>query len=318
MLDGAEYTHLGERFERFLGKELGELLDEEQVTDVLVNEDGRVWVERVGGLVEWAGFSMEPERTMALIKTTASLVNVLVHEGRPVLEARVPGRNLRFQALIPPVVAAPVVAMRKPARVVRPLVSYLETGRMSEAIYGALRVAVVARQNILVVGGTGSGKTTLANAILGEIAASCPHERLLLIEDTRELQPTSENVVPTETAGVLTMADLLRAALRMRPDRIVVGEVRGAEALQLLKAWNTGHSGGACTVHADSALAGLMRVEQMAAEGTQGFVPRAEVAHAVNVLVFIARRNGARRVEELVHVRGLKADGTYAVEEVIR
>jgi type IV secretion system protein TrbB len=319
MRDRAHAEHLGARFERYLGETLGALLNDEQVCDLMINADGRVWVERVGESIEDTGVSLDSALVTALVKTTATLVGALVHEDSPVLEARVPGRGLRFQAVMPRVVEAPVVSIRKPAHAVYTLGSYVATGRMSPRVHDALSEAVAARLNIVVVGGTGSGKTTLANAVLGEIARVHPHDRLVVIEDTRELRPASPNHVAMEAsrASGASMADLLRASLRLRPDRIVVGEVRGAEALVLLKAWNTGHPGGVSTVHADSAFAGLMRIEQMSAEATHGFVPRAEVAQAVQLLVFVARRGGHRRVEELVRVRGLHADGAYAVDEVV-
>ena len=140
--------------------------------------------------------------------------------------------------------------------------------------------------------------------------------RIVIIEDLPELQSLAANSVSVRTTRHVGMSDLLRCSLRLRPDRIVVGEVRGAEALVVLKAWNTGHPGGLCTLHANSAHEGLEKITQLAAEGTGGFLPRQEVAAAVQFVVFIARTGGHRRVEQLIRVHGLDAKGGFQWTEV--
>jgi type IV secretion system protein VirB11 len=173
-----------------------------------------------------------------------------------------------------------------------------------------LKRAVIARKNILIAGGTSSGKTTLANALLAEMAQL--DERVILIEDTRELQCAAPDCVALRTKpGVASLDDLVRSTLRLRPDRIVVGEVRGAEALAMLKAWNTGHPGGIATVHANSAIAALYRIEQLIQEAVVT-VPRRLIAEAIDLVVFIGGRGNTRRIEAIAEVAGLGADGDYA------
>ena len=182
---------------------------------------------------------------------------------------------------------------------------------MSADVARVLSLAVVKRRNILVAGGTSSGKTTLANALLGKMAHL--DERVILIEDTRELQSPARDTVALRTrAGSVSMADLVRSTLRLRPDRIIVGEVRGAEALDMLKAWNTGHPGGIATVHANSAASALLRIEQLIQEAVVR-VPRRLVADAIDMIVFIAGRGCDRRVETIARVTGVDPDGGYAV-----
>jgi type IV secretion system protein VirB11 len=175
-----------------------------------------------------------------------------------------------------------------------------------------LRQAVTDRRNIVVVGGTSSGKTTLVNALLAEIASL--GERVLILEDTRELQCAAQDVVALRTKpGVASLADLVRSTLRLRPDRIIIGEVRGPEALDMLKAWNTGHPGGVTTVHANSGRGALLRLEQLVQEAVVT-VPRALIAEAVDLIVFLAGRGGSRRVESLIEVQGLDAGGDYLLK----
>ncbi len=213
--------------------------------------------------------------------------------------------------MLPPVSLAPCFSIRKPATRIYTLLDYVADGIMSAEIARLLSLAVVERRNILVAGGTSSGKTTLANALLAEMAHL--DERVILIEDTRELQSPAPDTVALRTrAGHVTMADLVRSTLRLRPDRIIVGEVRGGEALDMLKAWNTGHPGGIATVHANSAASALLRIEQLIQEAVVT-VPRRLIADAIDMVVFIAGRGQARRVETLARVAGLDPDGGYAV-----
>jgi type IV secretion system protein VirB11 len=169
----------------------------------------------------------------------------------------------------------------------------------------------------LVVGGTGTGKTTLLNAIILVISEVSPEHRVVIIEDTVELQCSSKNVVQLRTSDTVTMQGLLRVTMRLRPDRILVGEVRGAEALALLKAWNTGHPGGLATVHANDASAGLLRIKQLIEEGLQGGKADPEViAEAVGFVVVIKKTSGApgRRISEMVRVLGYK-NGEYVLAD---
>ncbi len=171
--------------------------------------------------------------------------------------------------------------------------------------------AVVSRKNILVAGGTSTGKTTLTNALLAEVASSS--DRVVLIEDTRELQCAAPNLVSLRTKdGVATLSDLVRSALRLRPDRIPIGEVRGAEALDLLKAWGTGHPGGIGTIHAGTALGTLRRLEQLIQESVVT-VPRALIAETIDVIAVLVRDGTGRRLSELAEVRGLDAAGEYVL-----
>jgi type IV secretion system protein TrbB len=207
------------------------------------------------------------------------------------------------------VVAAPSFAIRKPAVAVFTLEDYVAAGIMSAEQAEVLRDAVAARRNVLVAGGTSTGKTTLTNALLAEVAKTS--DRVVLIEDTRELQCASPNLVALRTKdGVATLSDLVRSALRLRPDRIPIGEVRGAEALDLLKAWGTGHPGGVGTIHAGSAIGTLRRMEQLIQEAVVT-VPRALIAETIDVIAVLVRDGTGRRLAELARVDGLDASGEY-------
>jgi type IV secretion system protein VirB11 len=236
-----------------------------------------------------------------------------VHAGAPIVSAELPENGERFEGLLPPVVRAPVFAIRKRAAGVIRLERYVADGILTQQHVDYLRRAVKDRSNIVIAGGTSTGKTTLANALLQEMAAT--GDRVILLEDTVELQCVAEDHVPLRTKpGVVSMSELVRSTLRLRPDRIVVGEVRGREALDLLKAWGTGHPGGIATIHAGSALGALTRLEQLIQEVVVT-VPKALIAEAVNVIVFIASRGRARRVEDIMQVNGLTAGG-YEVSSV--
>ena len=209
-------------------------------------------------------------------------------------------------------VAAPAFAIRKPAVAVFTLDDYVAAGIMTAGQAAALRGAVAARKNILVAGGTSTGKTTLTNALLAEIAGTT--DRVVLIEDTRELQCKAPNLVALRTKdGVASLSDLVRSSLRLRPDRIPIGEVRGPEALDLLKAWGTGHPGGIGTIHAGTALGAIRRLEQLIQEAVIT-VPRALIAETIDCIAVLSGRGSERRLAELALVAGLDpATGDYRV-----
>lgn len=292
-----------------LGPQIATWLEDPNIIEIMLNPDGRLWIDRLGlGLAE-SGSVLAAETGERIIRLVAHHVGAEVHPGAPRVSAELPGSGERFEGLVPPVVAAPSFAIRKPASTVFSLDAYARAGIMSPTSAAALADAVASRANILVAGGTSSGKTTLANALLAEVARSS--DRVVLIEDTRELQCAAPNLVALRTReGVASLADLVRSALRLRPDRIPIGEVRGAEALDLLKAWGTGHPGGVGTIHAGSALGTLRRLEQLIQE-TVVTVPRALIAETIDIIAVLVRDPAGRRLSELVRLEGLDTCGNY-------
>lgn len=300
---------------RALGPELLKPLQDPTVIEILLNPDGKVWIERLGGhQLENAG-CIDHVRAMSIITTVASMLETAVTAERPILECELPTDGSRFEALIPPVVQAPVFSIRKKASAVFSLDQYIQAGIMSERQREVILAAISKRKNILIAGGTGTGKTTLANAVLDAIANHEPEHRIVIIEDTRELQCQAPNTVYLRTSDTVDQTMLLRATMRLRPDRIVVGEVRDKSALALLKAWNTGHPGGVGTVHSNDAAAALVRVGQLIQEA--GVPPAPDlIAEAVNVVVSIKRDRGARRIGEIVVVSGYDSASGFRFERV--
>ena len=294
-----------------LGPEIAAWLEDPSVIEVMLNPDGRLWVDRLSAGIADTGREMSAADGERIIRLVAHHVGAEVHAKAPRVSAELPDTGERFEGLLPPVVAAPSFAIRKPAVAVFTLADYVAAGIMSGWQAEALIVAVAARKNILVAGGTSTGKTTLTNALLAEVARS--DDRVVLIEDTRELQCAAPNLVSLRTKdGVATLSDLVRSALRLRPDRIPIGEVRGAEALDLLKAWGTGHPGGVGTIHAGSALGTLRRMEQLIQESVVT-VPRALIAETINVIAVLVRDGTGRRLAELAQVTGLDERGDYLI-----
>lgn len=292
-----------------LGPVIGAALADPAVIEVMANPDGSLWVERFGtGRVLEADGILQDEAER-IIRLVASHVGTECHRGAPIVSAELPETGERFEGLLPPVAAAPCFAIRKPAHALFRLNDYVETRILSRLQADILASAIRSRRNILIAGGTSSGKTTLANALLAEIAET--GDRVVILEDTRELACAADDVVQLRTKpGVATLRDLVRSTMRLRPDRIVIGEVRGAESLDLLKAWNTGHPGGIATVHANSAEAALSRLEQLCEEAVPT-APRRLIADAIDIVVFIARRVDGRRVEAILEVDGVASDGSY-------
>ena len=298
-----------------LGPAIATFLEDPVVVEVMLNPDGRLWIDRLSEGLADTGERLVPEDGERIIRLVAHHVGAEVHSGSPRVSAELPGTGERFEGLLPPVVAAPAFAIRKPAVAVFSLDDYVAAGIMTAEHASALRTGVAARANILVAGGTSTGKTTLTNALLAEVAKTA--DRVVIIEDTRELQCAAPNLVAMRTKdGVASLSDLVRSSLRLRPDRIPIGEVRGSEALDLLKAWGTGHPGGIGTIHAGTALGALRRLEQLIQEAVVT-VPRALIAETIDLVAVLTGRGSARRVSELARVEGLGPDGDYRVMSVI-
>lgn len=294
-----------------LGPVIGAYLEDPSVVEIMLNPDGRLWIDRLSSGLEDSGCRIPPTDAERIVRLVAHHVGGEVHAGSPRVSAELPDGGERFEGLIPPVVLAPCFAIRRPAVAVFTLADYAKAGIMTEGEAALLREAVQARKNVLVAGGTSTGKTTLVNALLAEIATT--GDRVVLIEDTRELQCTAPNLVALRTKdGAATLSDLVRSSLRLRPDRIPIGEVRGAEALDLLKAWGTGHPGGVGTLHAGSAIGALRRLEQLIQEAVVT-VPRALIAETIDVIAVLQGRGAARRLAELARVEGLNTQGEYVL-----
>jgi type IV secretion system protein VirB11 len=295
-----------------LGPAIAGYLEDPSIVEVMLNPDGHLWIDRLSGGLKDTGLRVVPADAERIVRLVAHHVGVEVHANNPRVSAELPEGGERFEGLIPPIVAAPCFAIRRPAIAVFTLADYVASGIMSGGQAEHLSCAVRARKNVLVAGGTSTGKTTLVNALLAEIATT--GDRIVLIEDTRELQCTAPNLVALRTKdGAASLCDLVRSSLRLRPDRIPIGEVRGAEALDLLKAWGTGHPGGVGTLHAGSAIGALRRLEQLIQEAVVT-VPRALIAETIDLIAVLAGRGSARRLVELARVDGL-SDGDYRLTQ---
>jgi type IV secretion system protein TrbB len=302
-----------EALRRQLGAELLGWLEDESIVEIMLNPDGRLWVDVLGEGMQCRG-RMDAVRSKMVMDTVAAMLDRVVTEKEPVLEGELPLDGSRFEGLVPPLVERPAFAIRKKASLVFTLEDYVRQGALTADHRDLLRQAVRERRNILVCGGTGTGKTTLTNALLHAMAEETPEHRIVIIEDTRELQCSADNAVFLRTSETIDMTRLLRATMRLRPDRILVGEVRGGEALALLKAWNTGHPGGVGTVHANDAAAALVRLGQLIQEAGVPPVPEL-IAEAVDLVVSIRRTPQGRRIEEVVRVLGWK-EGMFSLERL--
>ena len=330
-----------ERLDEKLRRELGSMvlaaLEGDLTEDICLNPDGWLWANELGQGWRKLG-RMAASQASAAMGTIASLKETVINHDNPILDTELPIDGSRFQGLVPPVVVQPSFAIRTRPRRVFPIEEYIQSGILThkgdaknrlrerqnfrELLTGMdhasiLQAAIRERKNVLIVGSTGSGKTTLVNACLDLIKRYCPKDRVLSIEDTMELQSPVENSVDLRAFGRVTMLDCLRASLRLKPKRIIVGEVRGGEALVMLKAWNTGHPGGVATVHANDAKSGLIRLQSLVAEATQS--PQQDlIGEAIDVVVFIdedVEHPAGRKVREVMLVNCFK-QGEYQCEYV--
>lgn len=293
------------------GPVIGAALDNDRVIEIIANPDGALWIEtRDAGRAREAA-DLRPADAERIIRLVASAIGFQCDRDHPIVSGELPGTGERFEGVLPPVATGPAFAIRRPLGRVLSLDDYVGAGIMTGGEAMTLKAAIGRRDNILIAGGTSSGKTTLANALLAEIAST--GDRVVILEDTRELFCAASDLVALRASSTVDLERLVRSTMRLRPDRIIVGEVRGGEALDLLKAWNTGHPGGVATVHANSATAALSRIEQLIGERTTR-IPSQLIADAVDLVVFITRAGGARKVEEIIRVDGLDRDGRYRVE----
>jgi P-type conjugative transfer ATPase TrbB len=301
------------KLRREMSPELEDALHDPRTVEIMLNADGRLWQERLGEGMRCIG-TMQATQAQGIVKTVAGFHERELTRNNPTLECEFPLDGSRFAAQIPPIVPEVVFAIRKKAVSVFTLDDYVATGIMTTAQCGCIKDSILQRRNILVTGGTGSGKTTLVNAGLGYISVIDPDARLVIIEDTGEIQCSASNYIQYHTSLEVSMTQLLRTTLRMRPDRIIVGEVRGPEALDLLMAWNTGHAGGIATLHANDARSGLSRLAMLISMHPDSPKPiEPLIGEAVHLIVHIARTATGRRVEEIIEVSGFEA-GRYLIK----
>lgn len=279
-----ERTRRLELLSHSLGDVIRDALNDPDVVEISLNDDGKIWVERNGEAMCPAG-TLAPADGLRIISLVADALGQVVTVEVPILEGEFPLDGSRFEGMIPPVVRAPVFSLRKHSPVVIPLQEYVNSGAMPVQVLEIIKEALVKKWNILVSGGTGSGKTTLINGIIAEMAVLCPDARLSIMEDTRELQSCNPNTVYMRSTVYVPMPMLVKANMRMRPDRMIMGEVRGQEAFDLLVALNTGHPGGMCTIHANSASETLDRLEDLIGQDKKRMIGR-----SVDLVLYLERR----------------------------
>lgn len=308
----------GERLSLMLASALGAsvaaLLKDPLVTEIRVNSDGKLWKNSLGLGKCFTGEIIPEDKAKHAIYTVAYSVGAVCNESHPHISAELPGTGERFQGVLPPVVGRAVITIRKKAERIFTLRDLVAQGVLSKRGLEIVEGAVLSKDNIIIAGGTDSGKTTFANALLDLIGSV--NDRIVIIEDTQELMCKAVDVEYLRTKdNVATLRDLVRITMRLSPDRIVIGEVRGGEALDLLKSWNTGHRGGVSTVHASSAIKALSRLEQLLHEGGLTH-SRPLIAEAVNLVVFMEKVHTKRSVRELVRVEGIDESGRYKLSEL--
>lgn len=299
------------KLQNALGDHLCVALEDPSVVEIMLNPDGRLFIERLGHGIAAAG-DMTRSAAETIIGSVAHAVNSEVDDDSPIVSGELPIGGHRFEGLLPPIVSGPSFNIRRRASRLIPLDDYVTGKVMTARQAEVIRSAVTSKINILVAGGTGSGKTTLTNAILAEIVSSSPDDRLVILEDTAEIQCAAENAVSLHTSDAVDMLRLLKSTMRLRPDRIIVGEVRDGAALTMLKAWNTGHPGGVATIHSNNARSALQRLEQLTAEASHQPM-QAVIGDAVDLVIFIERTAKGRWISEILHVNRFM-NGRYEIE----
>jgi type IV secretion system protein VirB11 len=304
-----------EKLRRDIGSLVLDALADPKTVEILLNPDGRLWQERLGEVLHCIG-TLPNSRGEAVIKTIAGFYGKEVTHRKPFIEAEFPLDGSRFAGQLPPIVQAPTFAIRKRAIAIFTLDRYVSDRIMTVEQCAAIKRAISERKNILISGGTGSGKTTLVNAIINEMVERNPDERVLIFEDTREIQCAAQDAVQYHSTFEVTMTVLLAITKRMRPDRIFMGEMRGPEALDLLMIWNSGHEGGATTLHSNNARSSLSKLRMLISMHPDSPRPiEPLIGEVVHVVVHIARTPAGRRVEEIIEIAGY-VDGHYSIRNL--
>lgn len=297
------------------GKDIMQFLNDDSVIEIMLNPDGHLFVERLYEGKKNTGITLPAAQSENIIKLVASYKNQVVQEISPMIATDIPFLGARFQGWLPPVVKQPAFAIRKRAIHIFTLGDYVAQGTLPQKMANFLKDAVLARKNILIAGGTASGKTTFANALLDVLRDS--NDRIIVLEDLPELQIASPDVVMLGTTDTVNMRELVKGTLRMRPDRIIMGEVRDGAALELLKAWNTGHPGGICTLHANNLEGTPYRIEDLIREVVLS-IPHNLILQAIDLIVFIERqKDGNRKITEIGKLSGFEHN-RYQIEALYK
>lgn len=295
------------------GQDIMNFLNDDSIIEIMLNPDGHLFVDRLYEGKTATHIKLPASQSENIIKLVASYKNQVIHQDSPMIATDIPFLGARFQGWLPPVVAQPCFAIRKRALHIFSLEDFVKQQVLTSKAAYFLKDAVLQRKNILIVGGTGSGKTTFANGLLDVLHQT--NERIIILEDLPELQVAAEDVVTMTTTENISMRDLVKGTLRMRPDRIIMGEVRDGAALELLKAWNTGHPGGICTLHANSITSTPYRLEDLIREAVVS-IPHNLILEAIDLIIFIEKLpNGQRKVTEIGELRDFY-QGKYTIQPI--
>lgn len=282
------------------GKDIVELMQDPNVIEIMLNPDGKLWAESYQKGKYFTGIMFNDKQATNIIKLVAAYHQEIADSDHPEVACELPESGARFQGWLPPVATAPTFTMRKRATLIYTLDNYVEAGSLTQEQANQLRTQIIERKNLLIAGGTASGKTTFANALLHELK-ECK-DRIIVLEDLPELQISAADCVKLTTTSTVSMRDLVKGILRMRPDRIIIGEVRDGAALELLKAWNTGHPGGICTIHANSPEATISRLEDLVHE-VVSVIPTRLIQEAIDTIVFMRRgHEGKYKVDSITEL----------------
>ena len=301
-----------EMIKKTLGQVFIEKLADDKVIEIMCNSDGSLWIDELGKGMSKVGY-INKHNVVIAINIIASMLKITATKENPIIEGEFPLDNSRFAAQLPPVVAAPTFALRKKASLIFTLEDYVDKKMMTEHQKETIKEAIANHKNIVIVGGTSSGKTTLTNACIDYMSKISDEERIIIIEDTGEIQCNATNSVLFHTTTYTSITDLLKTTLRMRPDRIIIGEVRDHTALDLLDAWSTGHPGGISTIHANNSIQALDRIEGLVSRHNNApDDKKAVIGNAVDLIINIRKTGTARKIEEILEIKGYdKSNNSY-------